>query len=121
MNYAESFQEFASKLGPTDLALYAGVALIIYVLFQDKFTPVQKILGNLLNQFNVWKNKTGQTVGSVVTKVKSNDHSFENLVTSWKQTRDLAVQAGCAEAVKVIDQVFPHLSPNSCKEEVKIS
>ena len=41
MNYTESFDEFASRLGPTDLALYAGAGLIISILFKDKLSPVQ--------------------------------------------------------------------------------
>ena len=41
MNYTETFQEFASKVGPMDLALYAGVGLVLWVLFKDKLSPVQ--------------------------------------------------------------------------------
>ena len=45
MNYAtESFNDFASRIGPTDLALYAGAALVLFVLFKDKMSPVQKIV-----------------------------------------------------------------------------
>jgi len=33
MNYAQSFDEFAASLGPTDVALYAGLAIIVWVLF----------------------------------------------------------------------------------------
>ena len=59
----------------------------------------------------------------VVPKVVANqpDDTFFKLVVSWKQTRDLAVQSGCGEAVKVADQMFPFLSPNVCKKEDKVS
>jgi hypothetical protein len=44
---------------------------------------------------------------------------FFKLVVSWKQTRDLAVECGCGEAIKVADQMFPYLSPVVCSKEVK--
>ena len=46
MNYmTQSFEEFSKSLGPTDLALYAGAALVLWVVFKDKLSPVQKLLG----------------------------------------------------------------------------
>jgi hypothetical protein len=54
-------------------------------------------------------------VGSVQPVVA--DDVFFDLVASWKQTRDLAVKSGCSEAVKVADQMFPHLSPTVCGEK----
>ena len=122
MNYAESFEEFATKVGPMDLALYAGVGMVLWVLFKDKLSPVQKILGDLVNKakrlVNINKN---DVVPVVVPEVKpvvvgdsSKEDNFFKLVVSWKQTRDLAVTNGCDEAVKVADQMFPYLSPNIC-------
>lgn len=125
MNFTESFQEFSSKLGPTDLALYAGVGLVVWVLFKDKLSPVQKVLLSLIEKF---KGNTSlpvvnvPSVSPVVLPSKKNDteDTFFKLVVSWKQTRDLAVQSGCSEAVKVADQMFPFLSPNVCnKDNVK--
>lgn len=127
MNFTESFQEFSSKLGPTDLALYAGVGLVLWVLFKDKLSPVQKFLLSLTEKI-----KSGSalpvvnvpTIDPVVLPSKKNDteDTFFKLVVSWKQTRDLAVQSGCSEAVKVADQMFPFLSPNVCvKTEDKVS
>ena len=52
---------------------------------------------------------------NVVSETK--EDVFFELVTSWKKTRDLAVKAECAEAIKVADQMFPYLSPNVCNEE----
>lgn len=125
MNFTESFQEFSSRLSTTDLALYAGIGLVAWVLFKDKLSPVQKILLSLIEKF---KGNTSLPVvnvpsmSPVVLPSKKNDteDTFFKLVVSWKQTRDLAVQSGCSEAVKVADQMFPFLSPNVCnKDNVK--
>lgn len=132
MNYTETFDQFATKLGPTDLALYAGFGIIIWILFKDKLSPVQQFLTNLIN-----KTKNATTTGND-TKIKTdniisnifdttiiapsyvNKDVFFDLVVSWKQTRDLAVKSGCSKAVEVADQMFPYLSPSVCqKEEVK--
>jgi hypothetical protein len=132
MNFTESFQEFSSRLTTMDLALYAGVGLVLFVLFKDKLSPVQKLLVGL---FDKVKNMTGNN--SVVLPVVSvpkidpvtlpkeivvskDDDIFFKLVVSWKQTRDLAEKSGCSEAVKVADQMFPFLSPNVCKSEEKV-
>jgi hypothetical protein len=128
MNFTESFQEFSSRLSPMDLALYAGVGLVLWVLFKDKLSPVQKFLVGLADKF---KGASGSTLPVVtvpsvspvvVPKRTDAEDTFFKLVVSWKQTRDLAVQSGCAEAVKVADQMFPFLSPNVCKKnEDKVS
>lgn len=124
MNFTESFQEFSSRLSPTDLALYAGVGLVLWVVFKDRLSPVQKLLAGLVE-----KMKSGATAGlpvvnvpsvsPVVVPTKKNDaeDTFFKLVVSWKQTRDLAVQSGCSEAVKVADEMFPFLSPNVCQKK----
>jgi hypothetical protein len=135
MNYTETFDQFASKLGPTDLALYAGAGIILWVIFKDKLSPVQVFLSNLLKNSKV--NKTSgdnvvvnsdniiSNIFDTTNKIQSNDimdkDVFFDLVVSWKQTRDLAVQSGCSKAVEVADQMFPYLSPSVCskKEEVK--
>ena len=129
MNFTESFQEFSSKLSTTDLALYAGVGLVLWVLFKDKLSPVQKLLAGLVDKFKGTTDSSALpivTVPSVspvvVPKRTDTEDTFFKLVVSWKQTRDLAVQSGCAEAVKVADQMFPFLSPNVCKKnEDKVS
>lgn len=127
MNYTESFGEFASKVTPTDLALYAGAGLVLWVLFKDKLSPVQKFLVNLVDKAkgNIVKKSTSSTIvldhdnrviPSVVSNIDKEDIFFK-LVVSWKQTRDLAVASNCTEAVKVADQMFPYLSPNVCGKE----
>ena len=118
MNFTQSFDEFSSSLGVMDVALYAGVGLVLWVLFKDKLSPVQALLVSLFETVkSVVPKPTGSTV--VVPPVVSAervDDVFFRLVVSWKQTRDLAEASGCSEAVKVADQMFPFLSPTVCKE-----
>lgn len=131
MNYTESFDQFASKLGPTDLALYAGAGIILWVLFKDKLSPVQQFITGLFNKktsTTVESTKTDTTVSTdnilsnifnpvpTVQKAEKQD-TFFNLVVSWKKTRDLAVKSGCEKAVEVADQMFPFLSPSVCSKE----
>lgn len=129
MNYTESFNDFASRLGPTDLALYAGAALVLYVLFKDRMSPAQKIVNDLMNKAKTFLGDKSNL--TVVPEVKlpavtnsphtsSKEDTFFKLIVSWKQTRDLASQLNCGEAVKVADQMFPYLSPNSCEEKTQL-
>lgn len=113
MNYAETFDQFASKLSATDLALYAGAALVLWVLFKDRLSPVQSLVLGLVNKA---KTLFGNVSLPTQTKPKINDDIFFQLVQSWKQTRDLAEKSGCSEAVKVADQMFPYLSPTVCSK-----
>lgn len=116
MNPLENFGEFSSKLTTTDLMLYAGVAVVLWVLFKDKLGGVTQTISNLLGN-----NKSSTIVpGIVISKpavedVKDDELFFE-LIASWKKTRDLAEKSGCAKAVEAVDQLFPHLSPVTCKE-----
>lgn len=124
MNFTESFQQFSSKLTPTDLALYAGVGLVVWVLFKDKLSPVQQLVLSLIGKLKGGSSPNLVSVNLPTTStVAANptDDVFFDLVVSWKQTRDLAVKSGCVEAVKVADQMFPFLSPNVCanKDSVK--
>jgi len=122
MNYTETFEEFATKVGPMDLALYAGVGLVLWVLFKDKLSPVQTFLGGLVEKLkgaNPLKPVTpvAVVVPNVKPVVTTKEDIFFKLVVSWKQTRDLASECGCSEAVKVADQMFPYLSPVACSKE----
>lgn len=131
MNFTDSFQDFSSKLSSTDLALYAGVGLVLWVLFKDKLSPVQQLLTGLISKTKalVSSSNTVKLPSVDVPKVDpvvlpknvgdTKDDTFFKLVVSWKQTRDLAEKSGCVEAVKVADQMFPFLSPNVCKGEAK--
>ena len=125
MNFTESFDQFSSRLNTMDLALYAGVGLFLWILFKDKLSPVQKVLTDLLNKVKPNNNEVSSfpvvDVVSVVPTVVDTNDVFFKLVASWKQTRDLAVKSGCSKAVEVADQMFPHLSPNTCgKDQVKV-
>ena len=129
MNFTESFQEFSSRLSTTDLALYAGVGIILWVLFKDKLSPVQKLLMGFVDKMKGVNGNSSLPVVNVpsvspvvIPKRTDAEDTFFKLVVSWKQTRDLAVQSGCSEAVKVADQMFPFLSPNVCQQnEDKVS
>ena len=120
MNFTESFDQFSSRVSTLDLALYAGVGLVLWVLFKDKLVPVQHQISDLLGKF-LNKNSNNTTVAVNVPPVKSatpsSDDIFFKLVVSWKQTRDLAEKSGCIEAIKVADQMFPYLSPNVCGKD----
>lgn len=114
MNYlTQSFDEFSRSLGPTDLALYAGAAIIIWVLFKEKLSPVQKLLFNLFNK--------AKNLAPIKNTTTTHDKDlFFQLVESWKKTRDLAVKSNCEQAVKVADDMFPFLSPTACNKNEKV-
>lgn len=126
MNYTESFEEFASKVTTMDLALYAGIGIVLWILFKDKLSPIQTTILDLMNKIKNKNTKIEDTVSIatpavIKTTTKENEDTFFKLVVSWKQTRDLAVKSGCSEAVKVVDQMFPYLSPNVCNKEKEIA
>lgn len=134
MNYTQSFEEFSKGLGPTDLVLYAGIGLFLWVLFKDRMSPVQNLVSGVVSQIkNLLKTEAKEktvtvsaqpVVASVATPVlvdslqqQTNEDKFFKLIVSWKQTRDLAEQCGCGNAVEVADSMFPYLSPNVCGKD----
>jgi hypothetical protein len=129
MNYTETFDQFASRLGPTDLALYAGAGIVLWVLFKDRLSPVQKMISGLFSSTTSdTKSQSAKPVSPelilsnifhpipTVLEAQKQDVFFD-LVVSWKQTRDLALKSGCDKAVEVADQMFPFLSPLACSKE----
>lgn len=134
MNFTQSFEEFSRGLGPTDLMLYAGVGLIIWVLFKDKLAPMNGLYNLVLENIKNLFTKKQPDLPNVVTvstntapvilantisahsKLEPEDLFFK-LVVSWKETRDLALKCGCKEAVDVADEMFPYLSPNVCGKD----
>lgn len=120
LDYAQSFEEFSSSLKPIDLALYAGIGIILWVLFKDKLSPVQKFVEIITSKAMVLlainRPVVTQLPKPTLIAPESNDIFFQ-LIASWKQTRDLAVKSGCEEAVRVADEMFPYLSPTICVEE----
>lgn len=112
MNF--SIENFGAGTKPLDLALYAGVLVVVYVLFKDK---IHDLLGGLKEKFNSTK-----VPSSIITDYFADDPTdpllddpFFALVQSWKQMRDLAEENGLEKAVELADQMFPYLVPN--KEE----
>ena len=98
MDFTQSFNDFSGSVGPTDLALYAGIGIVLWVLFKDKLSPVQKVVLQVVDQVKKLLGKVGdKTV--VVKPLPSRDEPatgddiFFDLVVSWKQTRDLAEQS----------------------------
>lgn len=121
MNYAESFEEFASRLSSMDIALYAGAGLVLWVLFKDKLSPVQEFIGGLVSKTKKEASDTANMIAKPFTGIHKQEDVFFKLVESWKKTRDLAVQSDCEEAVKVADQMFPFLSPSVCSKSKEIT
>ena len=132
MNFTQSFEEFSKGLSSTDLMLYAGVALVLWILFKDKLSPVQGIV-NIVSEnikkllqkkesLNVVKVVTNPAPVVLANTIAENSKAepqdlFFKLIVSWKETRDLAVKCGCDEAVQVADEMFPYLSPNVCGKD----
>jgi hypothetical protein len=119
MNYSQSFEEFSKGLTNTDLMVYGGAALILFVLFKDQLTPLKTWAVNLYNNLvsKVNNNVTVVTPETPVTATKTHDNDFLKLIASWKNTRNLAEVMGCVEAVKILDTAFPHLGPHECVKE----
>lgn len=113
MNPLETFGEFSNRLTTTDLMLYAGVAVVLWVLFKDQLGGVTDFVKNLLNK----SNNSPSIVTDNNTKKSNDEELFFELIASWKKTRDLAEKSGCSKAVESVDQMFPHLSPVVCKEK----
>ena len=113
MNYLE---QFAKESTAFDLALYAGVIGICFVLFKDKLAPVTKWIGDVIAKL---KPNLKAPDLDFITVVESRDEDTElffELVKSWKKTRDLAEDYGATKAVDIADQMFPYLVPN--EEEI---
>ena len=108
-----------------DLALYAGAGIIIWVLFKDRLSPVQKLvtdaIASLKEYFGDLKKKKDQPMIKMPEHLQDapveTQNLFFDLVVSWKQTRDLAERSGCSKAVQVADEMFPYLSPTVCKDK----
>jgi hypothetical protein len=134
MNYTQSFEEFSQGVGPTDLALYAGIGVVLFVLFKDKLSPVQKMLYEAFNQIKksletrpVQINPTNVVVGPApdfpvtpappLVRPTVQQDTFLELVASWRKTRDLSEKYGCGQATEKLDEVFQYLSPVVCVDE----
>ena len=127
--FTVNYDEFSKGMNSTNLLLYAGVGLAIFVLFnKDPLNYAKSIVGLIKSKLSGVKNSvtplvitntTAPSIPMAPTTYEpelSKDELFFALIESWKKTRDLAVQTNCSEAVKVADQMFPFLSPNGCKK-----
>jgi hypothetical protein len=78
---------------------------------------IKDIVTNLIGSYTkIPKPNKIVPIPAPLSQTVSKEDVFFQLVSCWKQMRDLAVQANCSEAIKAIDQMFPHLSPNSCNK-----
>jgi hypothetical protein len=111
----EALDNFGAGFSTTDVMLYAGVLVVVYVLFQEKINTLVKSV--------VEKVKTVKVPNSPVIDTDLFDNSdirediFFDLIKSWKQTRDLAEEYGANQAVVIADQMFPHLVPKEEQDE----
>jgi hypothetical protein len=113
MNYSQSFEEFSKGLTNTDLMVYGGAALVLFVLFQNQLMPVKEYL---VSMYNNLMSKVKTSPENVVVVRKNTDANFLKLISSWKNTRNLADSMGCKEAVRILDSAFPHLGPHECEQ-----
>ena len=49
--FTQSFEQFSSGLGTTDVLLYAGVALFLWYLFRDKMGGIKDVVTNLISSY----------------------------------------------------------------------
>jgi hypothetical protein len=126
MNFTESFDSFSKSITPTDIMVYAGIGIIVWVLVKDKLPTTPNPLQNIVNKIKELFNSYNLSNKAISPKplpqqviVSEEEDTFYKLIASWKETRDLAVKSGCEQAVKVADQMFPYLSPNVCNTENK--
>lgn len=117
--FTESFDQFSSRLGPTDLVMWAIAAFILYVVFVKDNVSIGNLIKTLIEKTKTLVPTNKLVNVSTEVKGQKTEDDFFALVASWKHTRDLAEKIGCVEAVKVIDQMFPYLSPGGCVEKAK--
>lgn len=108
MNF--SVENFGAGMRSVDLALYAGVVVVLYVLFKEKIHDLFDSVREKFKKVETPSSIRDYFVDEPFEQPVSEDPFFE-LVQSWKQTRDLAEEIGADKAVEIADQMFPHLVP----------
>lgn len=113
-----SLENFSSNIKTVDIVLYVGVAVVIYACFKEQ---INNIISPILNKIKSSKglfNKPSHTDSIEIPNIENDtsDDIFFELIKSWKQTRDLAEIYGCDDAVKIADDMFPHLIPKDQKD-----
>lgn len=99
-----------------DLSLYVGILIVLYILFKDKLGFIKEYVDKFLKSTP----KVAEDVVVIDETIPAEDiHNdselFFRLIKSWKQTKDLAEQYGADKAVKIADEMFPHLIPEEEK------
>lgn len=105
MNIVQGFEQLSKGLTFTDITLYGGILLVLWVLFKDKLGGVTEFVKDLLSNKSTVR----------LPEITKDSQLFFELIASWKKTRDLAEQSGCVKAVEAVDQLFPHLNPVTCE------
>lgn len=111
----EALDNFGAGLSTTDVMLYVGVAVVVYILFQEKINSVVKTV--LEKVKTVKAPKLPIDTGLFENEPVTQDDIFFDLIVSWKNTRDLAEAYGADKAVKIADEMFPHLVPKEEQDE----
>ena len=111
----EALDNFGAGLSTRDVMLYAGVAVVVYILFQDKVNAVVKTVIEKVKK--VKTPKLPIDTGLFDNEPATQDDIFFDLIKSWKQTRDLAEDYGANQAVVIADEMFPHLVPKEEQDE----
>jgi len=119
----ENIENFGRGLGTTDLMIYAGIGLLIWLfLVKDNMGAIKSYVGGLLSRVQTPTKSIDATkavelalLGKTVTYNEEVERDpFFELIVSWKKTRDLAAKCSCDKAVEVADEMFPFLSPSVC-------
>ena len=107
-------QNFGASLKTMDLVLYAGVAIVVYVLFKEQ---INSALSTVVEKVKKVKAPDLPIDTGLFTDVEpvTQDDIFFDLIKSWKQTRDLAEAYGADQAVQIADEMFPYLVPQEEK------
>lgn len=109
MNF--TIDNFGTALKPLDLTLYAGVLLVVYVLFKEKIHELVDVIKEKWLSSNTSGTSDTDYI-PIKVDVTTEEDVFFALIQSWKQTRDLAEEYGADKAVEIADQMFPYLVPN---------
>jgi len=113
-----ALENFGAGLKTMDISLYAGVAIVVYVLFKEQ---INNAFGKIAEKIKTVKAPefpvdTGLFIDN---EPVTQDDIFFDLIKSWKQTRDLAEAYGADKAVDIADQMFPHLVPKDDHHEIE--
>jgi hypothetical protein len=126
----QNFEEFSRGMNGQSLMLLAGAGLVVWYLFGNKLGIIKDMVLGVIGKIKpvgssaptVEQKPLSGDIFDILSATKKSTQNFEvessdvffKLIVSWKQTRDLAVKAGCDQAIEIADQMFPYLSVTSC-------